>query len=95
MWSLFKISRAGEGHIVIGGVSVYAMLGLYSLLQFSQAAMIQTSSNKEPHISKNEVFLSPWILQQPTTRNNIEKHFKQQFTIAADQGIASFIHLVR
>lgn len=91
MWSLFKISRAGEGHIIIGGVSVYAMF----MLQFSLAAMIQTSSNKEPHFSKNEVFLSPWILQQLTTRNSIEKHFKQQFTIAADQGLASFIHLVR
>ena len=32
-WSLFKISMAGEGHIVIGGVRVFPALGLHILLQ--------------------------------------------------------------
>lgn len=57
MWSLFKISRGREGHIVIGVVSVYPAFGLHSPLswRFSLAGMIQTSSNKGPDGSRNGV----------------------------------------
>lgn len=73
MWALFKISRSVEKHIVIGGFSVYPVLELLSV-RFSLAMIIQTSSNKGLHSSRNSEFLSPWVLLQSSSQNSKGKH---------------------